>query len=100
MKLKRRTESKRQTFHNKYKIEKKVKDHNKKLRKAVKKNALNKRPRLKKDPGIPNLFPFKQDLLEKIVQKREKEKEETEKIKQEKKLMKEKRKEMQDEDVI
>ncbi|KAL0481881.1 nuclear GTP-binding protein [Acrasis kona] len=71
------TKSKRKTLNQKYKVFRKVRDHKKKLRKAGKGNTLHK-PRLKKDPGIPNLWPFKQEILEKIAENREKQKEEAE----------------------
>lgn len=49
---------------------------------------------MKKDPGIPNLFPGKQELLEKIAQKREEERIIKEKKKARKKMLKEQRQEM------
>ena len=54
-----RKKSKRQTCKKRYKIEKKVREHNKKLRKETK----GKKSRSKKDPGIPNSFPFKEEVL-------------------------------------
>ncbi|KYQ92306.1 guanine nucleotide binding protein 3 [Tieghemostelium lacteum] len=60
--------SKRQSLHQKHKIEKKVADHNRKVRKATKDNpSLIKS---KKDPGIPNLWPFKEQMLTQIENKR------------------------------
>jgi len=58
-------QSKRQTLHQRHKIEKKIAEHHKKLRKDAKKNP-NKRQKLKKDPGIPNLWPFKEELMDQI----------------------------------
>ncbi|XP_041081454.1 guanine nucleotide-binding protein-like 3 [Polyodon spathula] len=52
--------SKRVTCSKRYKIQKKVREHNKKLRKAAKKQKIRK---VKKDPGIPNAAPFKEELL-------------------------------------
>jgi nuclear GTP-binding protein len=46
-------------------VEKKIAEHHKKLRKEAKKNP-NKRSKLKKDPGIPNLWPFKEELMDQI----------------------------------
>lgn len=46
-----------------YKIEKRVRDHNKKLRKEMKKKDFKKKP---KDPGIPNSLPFKEQILTEI----------------------------------
>lgn len=54
--------SKRQTLHNKHKIEKKVREHLRKLRRDARRNPHLHR-RKKKDPGIPNSWPFKQQLL-------------------------------------
>lgn len=47
-----------------YKIEKKVKEHHRKLRKLEKLKGTSK---LKKDMGVPNLHPFKEQLLEKAA---------------------------------
>ena len=65
--LKRRT-SKRQTLHDKHKIEKKVREHQRKLRKDRKKNPQKYK---RKDPGIPNSWPFKQQLLKQQEEQRE-----------------------------
>ena len=52
-------------------ILKKVKDHKRKLKKEVKKmkkqGILKKAP--KKMPGIPNLYPFKNEMLDAIERK-------------------------------
>lgn len=52
--------SKRMTCHKRYKIQKKVREHHRKLRKEAKKRG-HKKPR--KDPGVPNSAPFKEALL-------------------------------------
>ncbi|KAB0396553.1 hypothetical protein E2I00_008012 [Balaenoptera physalus] len=52
--------SKRMTCHKRYKIQKKVREHHRKLRKEAKKRG-RKKPR--KDPGVPNSAPFKEALL-------------------------------------
>ncbi|XP_024602096.1 guanine nucleotide-binding protein-like 3 isoform X1 [Neophocaena asiaeorientalis asiaeorientalis] len=52
--------SKRMTCHKRYKIQKKVREHHRKLRKEAKKRG-RKKPR--KDPGVPNNAPFKEALL-------------------------------------
>ena len=57
--LKRRS-SKRQSLHDKHKIEKKVREHQRKVRRDAKRNP-NKYK--KRDPGIPNSWPFKQQLI-------------------------------------
>ena len=57
----KKSKSRRETLKHKYKVIKKVKEHKKKLRKEAKKNpSANKGP---KDPGIPNAWPFKDELL-------------------------------------
>ncbi|XP_007950281.2 guanine nucleotide-binding protein-like 3 [Orycteropus afer afer] len=48
------------TCHKRYKIQKKVREHHRKLRKEAKKRG-HKKPR--KDPGVPNSAPFKEALL-------------------------------------
>ncbi|KAJ2959330.1 hypothetical protein NQZ79_g5249 [Umbelopsis isabellina] len=70
-----------------YKNEKRAKEHRRKLKKEAKKNP--KHGRSKKDPGIPNNWPFKEQLLNEIEerkQKMEQEKEEQKQQKREKKL--------------
>ena len=52
--------SKRTSLHDKHKIEKKVREHHRNLRKDMKKNP---KKYARKDPGIPNSWPFKQQLL-------------------------------------
>lgn len=42
-----------------------VKDHARKERRDARKNP-NKRKKLSKDPGIPNLCPFKEDLINRV----------------------------------
>jgi len=51
--------SKRQTCHKKYKIRKKVREHNKKLAKALKNPSKKK----KESGAVPNMAPFKEELL-------------------------------------
>lgn len=68
--------SKRQTCAQKHKIEKKVKDHNKKMKKEAKKlkamGIIKKKSTQNVD--LPNLFPFKKNILEQLERKkREKE---------------------------
>jgi len=90
--VKKKKQSKRQTLKTKYHIKKAVKDHHKKLKKLAKKNPhlAGMQNRKKKDPGIPNLWPFKEALLHKMekhkekmeeMQKHQKEKKKTEKAK-------------------
>jgi len=62
-----KNKSARQTLHQKHKIERKVREHNRKQRKALKKGqALNKGSRFSKrtrDPGIPASCPFRDEVL-------------------------------------
>ncbi|CAN8070882.1 unnamed protein product [Agarophyton chilense] len=61
--------SKRQTLKHKYKVEKKVRQHRREVRRA-KKHKPEVRKIRKKDPGIPNLWPFKQQMMETIERKK------------------------------
>lgn len=61
--------SKRGTTRLRHKIEKASAAKQRKQRKLAKKNP-EWRTKLKKDPGIPNLFPYKQRLLEEMEEKR------------------------------
>nr|XP_046240184.1 guanine nucleotide-binding protein-like 3 [Scatophagus argus] len=60
--------SKRLSCAKRYKIQKKVREHNKKLRKEAKKKGV--RTRVKKDPGVPNSAPFKEEVLREAEQRR------------------------------
>ena len=60
--------SKRQTLHNKHKIERKVREHHRKQRRDAKRNPQKHK---KKDPGIPNSWPFKAQMLQQEVGARE-----------------------------
>ncbi|EGC31276.1 hypothetical protein DICPUDRAFT_82812 [Dictyostelium purpureum] len=76
--------SKRQSLHHKHKVEKKVAEHRRKVRKFAKEHPeLNK---AKKDPGIPNLWPFKEDLLTKIENHKQQLSEEKKKKKEQRRL--------------
>ena len=57
--------SKRQTLHNKHKVERKVREHHRKERRDLKRNP--QLHRKKKDPGIPNSWPFKQQMIQQAV---------------------------------
>lgn len=70
--------SKRGTTRLRAKIEKKSAAKQRKDRKAAKKNP-EWRSKLKKDPGIPNLFPYKERLLQEIEEKRLRKEEEAKK---------------------
>lgn len=55
----------------KYNIQKKAKEHDRKLRRDAKKNP-TKRKKLSKDPGIPNLNPYKEHILRKLENQQQK----------------------------
>jgi nuclear GTP-binding protein len=67
--------SKRVTLHQKYKIQKKVREHHRKLRKAekvkAKKQGLKVSELRRKDPGVPNLWPFKEQILREVEEYKE-----------------------------
>ncbi|KAF9952309.1 2-hexaprenyl-6-methoxy-1,4-benzoquinone methyltransferase [Mortierella alpina] len=73
--------SKRIPANHRYKIEKRVKDHHRKLRKDAK-NKPNGQYRNKKDPGIPNNFPGKEKILQQIADEKLKAQEEKDKQKE------------------
>ncbi|XP_008293906.1 guanine nucleotide-binding protein-like 3 [Stegastes partitus] len=75
--------SKRVSCAKRYKIQKKVREHNRKLRKEAKKKGVSKR--VKKDLGVPSSAPFKEEVLREAEQRRLKIEEEKEKKKQAKK---------------
>jgi len=66
--------SHRKSLHDKYKIIKKVKEHRRKMNKLARKNPEMKK-KLKKDPGIPNLWPFKEKLIKQAEKRIEQEEE-------------------------
>lgn len=64
--------SKRQTLRHKYKVAKKVRQHHREVRRANK-HKPEVRKIKSKDPGIPNLWPYKQQMLEAIEEKKARE---------------------------
>jgi len=81
--VKKKGKSKRSTLKDKYKIQRRVAETHKKRKKQGKKDAIaGKVVPKKKDPGIPNSWPFKQDLLKDIARQRETEKAKQEDLKQ------------------
>lgn len=62
--------SKRQKLSLKYNIQKRVREHKRRVRKEAKKLGVAGRKR--KDPGIPNSWPFKAEMLEEIEREKEK----------------------------
>lgn len=69
--VKKKKASKRLSLRFKKGMEKKVANHHRKLRKVAKLKGLTKRKKIKKDPGIPNLWPFKEQLLGQIAEQRQ-----------------------------
>ena len=72
--VKKKGKSKRTTLKDKYKIQRRVVETKRKLKKQGKRDAKNGvvRPnKQKRDPGIPNSWPFKQELLKDIQKSRE-----------------------------
>lgn len=72
--VKKKGKSKRTTLQDKYKIQKRTLETHRKRKKQSKKDAANgvvRHDKSKKDPGIPNSWPFKQDLLKEIQRQRE-----------------------------
>ncbi|XP_019483650.1 PREDICTED: guanine nucleotide-binding protein-like 3 [Hipposideros armiger] len=78
--------SKRMTCHKRYKIQKKVREHHRKLRKEAKKRG-HKKPR--KDLGVPNSAPFKEALLREAELRKQR----LEELKQQQKLDRQKEQE-------
>jgi nuclear GTP-binding protein len=74
--VKKKGKSKRTTLNNKYKVKRLVSETKRKQKKGVKRDAANGivRPihQTRRDPGIPNSWPFKQELLNEIKQARDK----------------------------
>lgn len=83
VKVKKRA-SKRVGTAQREKIKRKINEHHRKSRKSAKKDVTWK-SKLKKDPGIPNSYPFKEQLLNEIEKKREMEEMEKIRLKEEKK---------------
>ncbi|RUS22177.1 P-loop containing nucleoside triphosphate hydrolase protein [Endogone sp. FLAS-F59071] len=77
--VRKKSQSKRMSAAKRYKIEKKVAEHDRKQRKEAK--ASGKMRKLKKDPGIPNLWPYKEKLLHQIEEQKRKAEEEKERQK-------------------
>mmetsp|Transcript_53503 Transcript_53503/g.68676 ORF Transcript_53503/g.68676 Transcript_53503/m.68676 type:complete len:595 (-) Transcript_53503:140-1924(-) len=69
--VKKKGKSGRQTFQQKYKIEKRVKEHHRRLKKDANRKSkagIKSIVKKQKDPGIPNDCPFKEELLTQIAQ--------------------------------
>lgn len=64
------SKSKRVSLKKKYKIIRKVKEHHKKKAKEAKKLGHHRKPKVEKDPGIPNDWPFKEQELKALEARR------------------------------
>ncbi|XP_043107640.1 guanine nucleotide-binding protein-like 3 [Puntigrus tetrazona] len=74
--------SKRVSCAKRFKIQKKVREHNRKIRKEAKKKGFSRKP--KKDIGVPNSAPFKEEVLREAEQR----KQELEALKEQNKIAK------------
>ena len=84
--VKKKGKSKRTTLKDKYKIQRRVTETNRKRKKQAKKDLkAGKVIPKKKDPGIPNSWPFKQDLLKDIQRQREREQQQQQENKEKRK---------------
>ncbi|KAG0173648.1 hypothetical protein DFQ28_008010 [Apophysomyces sp. BC1034] len=89
----KKPKSKRVKAAHRYKIQKFVKDHNKKQKKLAKKNPQHKKAH--KDPGIPNSWPFKEELLNEIERQKQEVEEQKQKQKEARRLERAKKKQQQ-----
>ncbi|XP_051529023.1 guanine nucleotide-binding protein-like 3 [Myxocyprinus asiaticus] len=64
-----RKASKRVSCAKRFKIQRKVREHNRKLRKEAKKKGISRKP--KKDVGVPNSAPFKEEVLREAEQRKQ-----------------------------
>ncbi|KAL0284219.1 UNVERIFIED_CONTAM: Guanine nucleotide-binding protein-like NSN1 [Sesamum angustifolium] len=71
VKRSKKSKSKRVPLRKKYKIIRKVKEHHKKKAKEAKKLGFDKKPKVEKDPGIPNDWPFKEQELKALEARRQ-----------------------------
>ncbi|KAJ3006202.1 Guanine nucleotide-binding protein-like 3, partial [Thoreauomyces humboldtii] len=76
----KKTKSKRGIASKKYKVIKKVAEHHRKQRKEAKKHPQTKRQ--KKDPGIPNNLPFKDEILQQVEASKQRQADEKERQKE------------------
>jgi nuclear GTP-binding protein len=86
--VKKKGKSKRITLKDKYKMQRRVLETQRKRKKQAKRDAKNGvvRPnQQKRDPGIPNSWPFKQDLLKDIQRSRERQQQQQQELKEKRK---------------
>ncbi|CAE8614019.1 unnamed protein product, partial [Polarella glacialis] len=69
MKCKGNNKSKKQKLSLKYNIQKRQREHKRRVKKEATKLGMKKR--VKKDPGIPNSWPFKAEMLADIERLKE-----------------------------
>merc|ERR1712137_1204997 len=74
--------SKRQSLRQKYKVERKVREHKRQVRKDAR---LNPQSSKKKDPGIPNLWPYKEQMLARMQAQKERAEEKKQEVKEQRK---------------
>ncbi|KAI0723530.1 hypothetical protein C8Q76DRAFT_723215 [Earliella scabrosa] len=84
----RKKTSKRVSLHHRERIKKKVKDARKKKSKEARKNPNQQWKSKHKDPGIPNNFPYKDQILAEVAEQRRLAAEEKQRRKDEKKAAK------------
>jgi len=77
MKCKGNKKSKKQKLSTKYNIQKRVREHKRRVKKEAKK--LGSAKKVRRDPGIPNNWPFKAEMLADLERKKEKKELEIEK---------------------
>lgn len=65
----KKSKSKRVTLRQKYKVLRKVREHHRKQRKEAKKAGTHRKA--PKDPGIPNAWPFKEELISQLQAQKE-----------------------------
>ncbi|CDJ34957.1 GTPase domain containing protein, putative [Eimeria mitis] len=91
-------QSKRQKLSKKYNIQKKVREHRRKMRKEAKAKGGPVRRKMRRDPGIPNSCPFKADIISNLL-RRKQEREEQLLREREEKLQQRRQQQQQEEQI-